>query len=172
MQPISNYIYDLPLKPFQSRTFTMTWSKWLMMTLLPGWDFRGQKAQRQSKANFTYTQTWHTNLTPSRTLLYINHLPGSEQFFYSENLAESAPKGRPSSQASPSLSLQLVTKNVRLAPHLSTASPLLLPSPLTLLLFHRQDLITALWTGLSPTSPKCHHYQQVSSARFPSLEEH
>lgn len=24
-------------------------------------DFRGQKAQRQSKANLTYTQTWHTN---------------------------------------------------------------------------------------------------------------
>ena len=73
----------------------------------------------------------------------------------------------------PSLSLQLITKNVRLALHLSTASPLLLPSPLTLLLSHRQDLITPLRTGLSPTSPQCHHYQQVGpAARFPSQEVH
>ena len=167
-----------------------------MMTLLPGWDFRGQKTQRQSKANFTYTQTWHTNTdTCQSTSVYQPSVSKSTQenpkkMFQalgegtqslSPALSDSSiqrtwlnqrPKEGQHLKLLPSLSLQLVTKNVRLAPHLSTASPLLLPSPLTLLLSHRQDLITALWTGLSPTSPQCHHYQQAGSARFPSLEEH
>ena len=62
---ISNYTYELPLKPSPSRTFTVLMpaqSKRLMRTLLTGRDLRVQKAQRQSKQTqtLTDTQTWHT----------------------------------------------------------------------------------------------------------------
>lgn len=109
-------------------------------------------------------------MTPSKSLLYMKDLSlkapkniqkgffrpwvrepnlsdPSESFFYSENLAESAPKGGPSSQASPNPSNATSHQKRPLSPSS--------PPALTLLLFHRQDLIFSLTWAVpyGPTPP-------------------